>query len=219
MAPMPTTNRQIQSWVLSITGIHTNTRTVRGLHLWYSIQQQTGSVVVDNKHSHKFAPFICLFQMVLSVSRFFDSHGRAAYHCCMKTALFRLCVILSCSSFTAAQSWRGDRARLCFVREEDNGAINVLQSWIRIGGYEVPLRGGQAVCLYISSGATELNVTSTIPYEPRSQNTEACRSKTLKLELTPNEDETLKIDPATNRDGYTCGWRVKQITSQKAARK
>src|ERR1019366_9233918 len=70
------------------------------------------------------------------------------YYDAMKTALFSLCAILICASSVVAQSWRLNRARLCFVREEDNGAMNTLQSWIRVADYDVPLIGGQAVCLY-----------------------------------------------------------------------
>ena len=135
----------------------------------------------------------------------------------MKTALFSLCAILICASSVAAQSWRLNRARLCFVREEDNGAMNTLQSWIRVADYDVPVIGGQAVCLYVQSGSNDLIVTSTIPYDPHSRNTEACKSKVLKLELTDDGDRTFNIDPATNRDGYTCGWRIRQTASSTRA--
>jgi hypothetical protein len=131
----------------------------------------------------------------------------------MKTALFSLCAILIFSSSVVAQSWRLNRARLCFVREEDNGAMNTLQSWIRVADYGVSVIGAQAVCLYVEAGSDELIVTSTIPYDPHSRNTEACKSKVLKLELTPDEDRTFNIDPAANRDGYTCGWQIRQTAS------
>jgi hypothetical protein len=110
-----------------------------------------------------------------------------------------------------AQSWRDNRARLCFVRYEDNGAMNVLQSWIHVADYDVPVIGGQAVCLYVLPDRDELNeltVTSTIPYDPHSKNTEACKSKALKFQLTPDEDRTFTIEPATKGDSYTCGWRI-----------
>jgi len=116
--------------------------------------------------------------------------------------------MLVCSSTVTGQSWRGNRARLCFDRLEDNGAINVLQSWIRIQEYEVPLIGGQAACLYLRPERSELTVTSTVPYDQHSRNTEACKSKRLKLELAPDEDRTFSIEPATNGDGYTCGWEI-----------
>src|ERR1022692_4603218 len=138
----------------------------------------------------------------------------------MKTALLSVCAILVCASSMAAQSWRLNRARLCFVREEDNGAINGLRSWIRIEDYSVPVIGGQAVCLYVQPGSNNLTVTSTIPYDPHSRNTGACKSKVLKIELTPDEDRVFNIDPATNRDGYTCGWQIKQTpSSHKSTRK
>jgi hypothetical protein len=139
------------------------------------------------------------------------------YYDAMKTALFSLCAILICASSVVAQSWRLNRARLCFVREEDNGAMNTLQSWVRVADYDVPLIGGQAVCLYVQDGSNDLIVTSTIPYDPHSRNTEACKSKVLKLELTDDGDKTFNIDPATNRDGYTCGWRIRQTASSTKA--
>ena len=135
------------------------------------------------------------------------------YHSAMKTALLGLCAMLACSSSMAAQSWRDNRARLCFVREEDNGAMNVLQSWIRVEDYDVPVIGGQAVCLYVRPGSNELIVTSTIPYDPHSRNTEACKSKVLKLDLKSDEGRTFIIEPATKGDSYTCRWRITPTSS------
>jgi hypothetical protein len=135
----------------------------------------------------------------------------------MKTPLFSLCAILIFFSSLVAQSWRLNRARICFVRGENNGAMNTLQSWIRVADYDVPVTGGQAVCLYVEAGSNELIVTSTIPYEPHSRNTEACKSKVLKLELTSDEDRAFNIDPAINRNGYTCGWQIKQTASSTKA--
>jgi hypothetical protein len=145
--------------------------------------------------------------------------GTTLYYEGMKTALLCLCGILVSSSSMATQScmatqsWRDNRARLCFVRSEDNGAMNILQSWIRVADYDVPVIGGQAVCLYVHPGSEELIVTSTIPYDPNSRNTRACKSKALKLELAADEDRTFTIEPATNRDRYTCGWRIQQTHS------
>lgn len=126
----------------------------------------------------------------------------------MKLILTHFLLFLACFSSAAAQSWRDNRAQLCFVRPEDNGGINALQSWVRIGDYEVPLIGGQAACLYVDSGANELIVTSTIPYEPSSKNPRACKSKPMKLSLLPNEKRTFTIRPATKSDEYICGWQI-----------
>jgi len=79
----------------------------------------------------------------------------------------------------------------------------------------VPVIGGQAVCLYLVPVNSELIVTSTIPYNPRSRDAEACRSKPLKLELSPGEDRTFTIEPATKGDSYACGWLVKQEYSSR----
>jgi hypothetical protein len=91
--------------------------------------------------------------------------------------------------------------------------MNVLQSWIRVADYEVPVIGGQAVCLYVQPGSEELIVTSTIPYDQHSRNTEACKSKPLKIELTADEDLTFTIQPTTKGSSYTCGWRIKHTHS------
>jgi hypothetical protein len=136
----------------------------------------------------------------------------------MKTTLLGICVLLVCSSSMGSQTWREDRARLCFVRDEDNGSMNTLQSWIRIADYDVPVIGGQAVCLYLPPGNNELIVTSTIPYNPRSRDAEACKSKPMKLELPPSEDRTFTIEPATKGDSYACGWRVNQKYSSHKTR-
>jgi hypothetical protein len=139
--------------------------------------------------------------------------GTPVYYEGMKTALLCILGLLGSASSMAAQSWRDNRARLCFDRSEDNGAMNIFQSWIRVAAYDVPVIGGQTVCLYVPAGSQELIVTSTIPYDPSSRNTRACKSKALKLELAANEDRQFAIEPATNRDGYTCGWRIQQTNS------
>src|SRR5690349_1992411 len=95
--------------------------------------------------------------------------------------------MLACSHYGEAQSWRNDRAQVCFVRPEDSGAMNGQPSWIRMEDYEVAVSGGQAVCLYFVPGNYELSVTSTIFFETPSRNTKACKSKTLTLELVENE--------------------------------
>lgn len=91
--------------------------------------------------------------------------------------------------------------------------MNILQSWIHISDYDVPVIGGQAVCLYVLPGNEELSVTSTIPYDPNSTNTRACKSKILKLALVDHEDRTFTIEPATKGDSYACGWRIQQTRS------
>ena len=126
----------------------------------------------------------------------------------MKNRLLYSGLILFCSIPATAQTWRLDRARLCFDRPEDNGAINVLESWVRIADYRVPLIGGQAACIYLYSGSKKLIVTSTVPYEPSSKNAEACKSKSMKLELVPSENRTFTIWPATKNGSYACGWRI-----------
>ena len=62
--------------------------------------------------------------------------------------------------------------------------MNVLESWIRVADYNVPVLGGQAVCLYAQPGDSELIITSRYPYDLKSKDDEACKSQTLKLHLS-----------------------------------
>ena len=126
----------------------------------------------------------------------------------MKLSLMCFSFTLLCSTSVCPQTWRDDQVRLCFVRPENNGAMNVLESWIRVADYNVPMIGGHAVCLYVESGKSELTVTSLYPYNPKSKDPEACKSETLKLSLSSGDNRTFLICPAIKGDHYTCGWRI-----------
>lgn len=122
---------------------------------------------------------------------------------------FRIAVLARlASTVLLAQSWRADNAQLCFVRPENNGSMNLLQSWVRISDYEVPLIGGQSACLFVHPGRANLNVTSTVPYRPESKDPEACKSKGLDLRLAAGEMRTFFVWPATKGSTYVCGWRI-----------
>jgi len=126
----------------------------------------------------------------------------------MKNLLLYSALLLSCSIPMTSQTWRLDRARLCFNRPENNGRMNIVESWVRIADYDIPLIGGQAACIYLNPASEELIVTSNYPYDPVPNHDEACKSKPMKLELAPNENRTFTIWPATKHDSYACGWRV-----------
>jgi hypothetical protein len=131
----------------------------------------------------------------------------------MKTALLGLSLMLACS-VSGAQSWRNNRARVCFDRPEDSGAMNGQPSWIRMDDYEVAISGGEAACLFFLPGSYELTVTSTVFLETHSKNTKACKSKTLTLQLAEDEDRAFSIEPATSRNGeWKCGWLIYPIGS------
>ena len=112
------------------------------------------------------------------------------------------------SAVLLAETWRGERAELCFVRPENNGAINILESWVRLSDYRVPLLGGQAACVFVEPRSVQITVTSTVPYKPASRNEEACKSNVLRLELAPRESRTFIIWPATRGSTYVCSWRI-----------
>ncbi len=122
--------------------------------------------------------------------------------------LLMLGFVVCSSSISHAQPWRDNRAKICFDRGESNGSINTLQSWIRVGDYDIPLLGGQAACLFLNPGSVELLITSTVPYDLKSKNDEACKSKKLNLNLNAGENRSYFIEPATKGDTYACGWRI-----------
>jgi hypothetical protein len=126
----------------------------------------------------------------------------------MKSSLTCLSIALICSTSVFAQTWRDEQARLCFVRPENNGRMNTVESWIRVADYNVPVIGGQAVCLYAQPGDTELTVTSRDAYNPQSKNDEACKSRTLKFSMSGRDNRTFMICPATKGNAYACGWRI-----------
>ncbi len=128
----------------------------------------------------------------------------------MKRGIVYACFAVFCSASAVAQSWRDDQARVCFLRPENNGAMNVLESWIRIADYNLPVIGGQTVCLFVGPGENELTITSHYPYDPESKDDEACKSRTVKLKLKANENRTFLICPAVKGSAYTCGWRLAQ---------
>lgn len=130
----------------------------------------------------------------------------------MKLFLMGLTFALLCCPCVYAQAWRDNQARLCFVRPENNGAMNVLESWIHVADYGVPVIGGQAVCLYLQAGDSELTVTSRHPYDPKAKDDEACRSKALKLSLSGTDNRTFLVCPASKGNAYACGWRVTERT-------
>jgi hypothetical protein len=136
----------------------------------------------------------------------------------MKRLMLPLCLLVICVNELGAQSWRDHRARLCFIRPEDSGAINGLQSWVRIQSYEFGLSGTQSGCLFVDPAQnSDLIVTSTIPYDPHSTNEIACKSPLIKLNLQLDEDRTFVIFAARRKGIPICGWRIEPIAPSKNA--
>lgn len=134
----------------------------------------------------------------------------------MKNLLHCLFLFLLCSSSLLAksqQTWREDRAQLCFVRPENNGSMNILESWVRFSDYNVSLVGGQAVCIFVIPGSDDLRVTSTVPYQLESTDEEACKSPAIRLKLAPNEKRVFFIGPTDKDESYECGWRIEPLRS------
>jgi len=131
-----------------------------------------------------------------------------------------LVLILVSSATLLGQSWRGERAQLCFDRPENNARMNIYESWVRLSGhYRVPLIGGQTACIYVDAGRTDLIVTSGVPYDEKSEHQEACKSKVMKLELARGENRFFIIWPATKGPYYACGWLIVPAQSAPSKRK
>lgn len=132
----------------------------------------------------------------------------------------RISVLIAvCSATLLGQSWRLDRAQLCFDRAEDNGRMNIHESWVRVSDYKVRLVGGQAVCVFVEPGNTQIIVTSTVPYNPESKNEQACKSRVVKLELAPRENRLFFISPASKGPSYVCGWHIQQVQPAQSKQK
>ncbi len=128
----------------------------------------------------------------------------------MKQPSLLLTLVVAYAASLTAQSWRADRAKLCFVRPENSGMINGLISYIEVENYRLPLIGDEAACVFVDSRDIELVVTSTLPTEQDSPNEKACRSPTVKLHLGANDTRTFFVYPGTKDSEYTCAWRIVQ---------
>jgi hypothetical protein len=137
----------------------------------------------------------------------------------MKKTMLCLCLFIAFSASLLAQSWRDNRARLCFVRPENSGRVNVLESIVHFADYRVPLIGGEAACIFVYPGSDDLLITSTSPYEPESADEEACKSPVKRLQLTPNENRLFIIWPATKGSSYACGWRIEPVEPSRSSPK
>ena len=153
------------------------------------------------RHTNGYIALSAIYELKGDLVKWFQVSAMNRFLRCMP-------MILICTTSVFAQTWRDQQARLCFVRPENNGAMNTLESWIRVSDYNLPVLGGQAVCLYAQPGNSELTVTSRYPYNPQSKSDQACKSRTLRLSLSDNDNRTFLICPATMGDAYTCGWRI-----------
>jgi hypothetical protein len=133
--------------------------------------------------------------------------------------MIRAAVLLVVSSATLlgqsllGQPWQDDRAQICFDRPENNGMMNIHESWVHALNYRVRLIGGQAVCLFTEPGSVEVVVTSTVPYKPSSTNQWACKSRVIQLELKAREKREFMIWPAAKGPTYVCGWRLQPVAN------
>jgi hypothetical protein len=113
----------------------------------------------------------------------------------------------------AATAQRGSapaQGEVCFVRPENEGKMNIVESWIRISTYNVPVIGGQKICVFVDPGLTDLTVTSAQPYgDPQSDDdSDACTSRTVKVNVRRERRRVFFIFPRIHDSTYVCGWTI-----------
>lgn len=86
--------------------------------------------------------------------------------------------------------------------------MNVIESWVRVEDYRVPLIGGEAACVFLDPGAHDVLVTSVSIATFKPANTRACKSPVLHLQLAVKEDRSFWIWPAKKGGEFVCGWRM-----------
>jgi hypothetical protein len=99
--------------------------------------------------------------------------------------------------------------------------MNVVESWVRVADYRVPLIGGEAACVFVDPGEYNVVITSVSidPLKPNSKKTDACKSPVVQLRVEAKEDRVFSIWPATKRDEFVCGWRMESRNPAKDKRK
>ncbi len=105
-------------------------------------------------------------------------------------------------------------ARVCFVRHEDNGRINLLA--VRIYGSHgsrekllVTLLGGDKKCMAVEAGSWSFDARSAHPYRARRVDPDACRSEPLPAEVAAGTMTKILVAPKSERSTYLCGWHLR----------
>ena len=125
------------------------------------------------------------------------------------SAFFVIGIALLVSEATPAEETA--IARVCFVRPEDSGRMNLLP--VRIYGFRADrerllttLFGGAEACVDIEPGDWSFEARSSRPYSQRAGNPKACRSNPFMTGTTAGVTTTIEVSPKSKGSTYVCGW-------------
>jgi hypothetical protein len=129
----------------------------------------------------------------------------------MKFHMFKIGIILLISFCIFASEYKPKEAylcsQICIERPENNGSLNIRDVNVIIDNkQDVPLIGGQAVCIYVGIGEHFVYAESYDPYDPHSKNPKAWTSNTVKFYLKKGQRAELEI---TGGSKYQNKWYIK----------
>jgi hypothetical protein len=108
-------------------------------------------------------------------------------------------------------------ARVCFVRHEDSGRVNLLT--VRIYGFRADreqllttLAGGAEACVDIEPGDWSFEVRASRPNGQRGGSAKACRSNPLMTGAAAGTTTTIEVSPKAKAPSYTCAWQLRRQT-------
>lgn len=122
-----------------------------------------------------------------------------------------LAIALRATATAGAQD--SSTARVCLVRHEDGGRMNLLAARIygSHGGAReellATLVGGSEKCVTVKRGSWLFESRSSRPYAARAGNPNACGSEPLRVEVAMAT--TIVVAPQSKRSTYACGWKLR----------
>ena len=126
----------------------------------------------------------------------------------------RLILALAMASLAAgtAEAEAPSMAQVCFVRNEDNGRMNLLAARIygSHGSREelLPtLVGGAKQCVTIQPGLWSFEARSSHPYTAGAGDPNACKSAPLSVEAATTT--AIMVAPKSKGSAYLCGWHLR----------
>lgn len=115
----------------------------------------------------------------------------------------------------AALAEEPSSARVCFIRQEDGGKMNLVS--VRIygthAGHErllATLVGGGEACVDLEPGDWSFQARSGHPYGQRAGTSQSCRSNPLMTDAIADEATRIEVSPKTKGTKQSCGWRLRR---------
>jgi len=106
------------------------------------------------------------------------------------------------------QLFQRDAATIEFVRQEDNGSVNIVPcTLILSNNQKVTLSGGDRASLSVAPGNFYVTALSIDPYTP-DLSERAWRSPRTKFRVAAKETLRVFVDPASSGSTYTGGWTI-----------